>query len=129
MELIRSRGMADRVTFTAGSFFESIPAGFDLYMMSHVIHDWGEKECLTILENCRRAMPKGSRLVLIEPVLPEGNAFHAGKMLDISIIVLTPGQERTEAEYRTLLGKAGFRLSRVIPTSAAVSVVECVAAE
>jgi hypothetical protein len=123
-ELIQSRGMADRVTFCPGSFFESIPGGCDLYMLSHVIHDWSEEQCLTILGNCHRAMSAGSRLLIIEMVLPEGNAFHPGKGLDITMLTLAGGQERSEAEYRALLEKANFRLTRVIPTNSPVSIVE-----
>ncbi len=125
-ELIKSRSLSDRVSFTAGNFFETIPAGCDLYLMSHVIHDWSEEQCLTILANCHKAMPSNSRLLIIENVLPEGNAFHPGKMLDISMLVLTTGQERSEAEYRALLEKASFKLNRVIPTNAAVNIVEAV---
>lgn len=128
MELIQSRGMANRVTFVPGSFFESIPTGSDLYMMSHVIHDWSEDQCLLILANCHRAMAPGSRLLLIESVLPEGSTFHPAKMLDITMLTLAGGQERTEAEYRELLQKAGFKLTRIIPTEAAVSIVEAVPA-
>ena len=97
-ELIASRGLADRVTFTAGSFFESIPTGCDLYLMSHIVHDWSEEQCLTILGNCHRAMSPTSRLLIIEMVLSEGNAFHPGKMLDMTMLATTPGQERTEPE-------------------------------
>lgn len=123
-ELIQSRGMADRVTFCPGSFFETIPGGCDLYMLSHVIHDWSEEQCLTILANCHRTMSAGSRLLIVEMVLPEGNAFHPGKALDITMLTLTGGQERSEPEYRALLEKASFRLTRVIPTNSPVSIVE-----
>ena len=123
-ELIESRGMADRVTFVPGSFFESIPCGFDLYLMSHVIHDWSEEQCLTLLANCHHAMPRTSQLLIVEQVLPEGNTFHPGKMLDMTMLALTTGQERTESEYRALLEKANFKLTRVIPTNSAVSIVE-----
>jgi hypothetical protein len=123
-ELIQSRGMADRVTFCPGSFFESVPGGCDLYMLSHVIHDWGEEQCLTILGNCHRAMSAGSRLLIVEMVLPQGNAFHPGKTLDITMLTLAGGQERSEPEYRALLEKANFQLIRVIPTNSAVSIVE-----
>ncbi len=126
MELIKSRGMANRITFVPGSFFESVPTGCDLYMMSHVIHDWSEDQCLLILANCHCAMAPGSRLLLIESVLPEGNTFHPAKMLDITMLTLAGGQERTEAEYRELLQKASFKLNRIIPTEAAVSIVEAV---
>ena len=128
-ELIQSRGMADRVSFTPGNFFESVPAGCDLYMLSHIIHDWSEEQCLTILGNCHRAMSPTSRLTHHRiVVLSEGNAFHPGKMLDITMLALTPGQERTEPEYRALLEKANFRLTRVIPTNSAVSIVEAIPA-
>ena len=128
VELIQSRGMSERIAFAPGSFFESIPTSCDLYVLSHIIHDWSEAQCLSILANCHRAMSPDSRLLIIEMVLPEGNAFHPGKMLDITMLALTSGQERTEPEYRALLEKANFKLTRVIPTSSSVSIVEAVPA-
>jgi hypothetical protein len=116
------------MTFVAGSFFEHVPSGCDLYILSHIIHDWNEAQGLGILENCRRAMSPDSRLLIIEMVLPEGNTFHPGKMLDMTMLATTPGQERTEHEYRMLLEKAGFKLSRVIPTNSSVSIVEAISA-
>jgi len=127
-ELIQSRGLSDRVTFTAGSFFETIPADCDLYMLSHILHDWSEARCLSILANCHRAMSPDSRLLIIEMVLPEGNAFHPGKMLDMTMLATTLGQERTEPEYRALLEKAKFKLKRVIPTNSSISIVEAIPA-
>ena len=81
--VIRARGLADRITIESGSFLEAVPVGFDAYLLSHIIHDWSEGQCLTILGNCRRAMNPGGRLLIIEMVLPEGDAPHPGKMLDI----------------------------------------------
>ena len=126
--LIQARGLADRVTIESGSFFDRVPSGGDAYLLSHIIHDWTEPQCLTILGHCRRAMAPGSRLLIIEMVLPSGNAPHPGKMLDMMMLVGPGGQERTESEYRTLLDKAGFRLTRLVPTETAVSVVEAVLA-
>jgi len=123
-KLIESRGLADRVRVETGSFFENIPAGGDAYVLSHVIHDWNEEQCLTILGNCRRAMKAGGRLLLVEMVLPAGDIPHPGKMLDMIMLVAPGGQERTEAEYGALLQKAGLRLTRVVPTASAVSIVE-----
>ena len=123
-ELISARGLLDRVKIERGSFFENVPSGGDVYLLSHIIHDWSEAQCLTILNNCRRAMRPDSRLLIIEMVLPTGNAPHFGKMLDIIMLAVPGGQERTEPEYRALLDKAGFRLRRVVPTKSAVSVVE-----
>ena len=125
-KLIQARGLADRVTIESGSFFERVPQGGDAYLLSHIIHDWTEEQCLTILGHCRRAMKPTSRVMIIEMVLPAGNVPHPGKMLDMMMLVGPGGQERTEPEYRDLLNKAGLRLTRVIPTDSAVSVVEAV---
>ena len=126
--LIQSRGLTDRVAIEGGSFFERVPVGADAYLLSHIIHDWSESQCLTILGNCRRAMKPDSRLLLIEMVLPPGNTPHPGKVLDMMMLVGPGGQERTEPEYGKLLEKAGFRLTRVVPTESAVSVIEAVPA-
>jgi hypothetical protein len=125
-DLIGSRGLTDRIAVETGSFFERVPSGGDLYLMSHIIHDWSEDQCLKILENCRRAMKPGARLLLVEMVLPPGNTMHPGKILDMMMLVGTGGQERTEEEYRTLLQRGGFRLTRVVPTESPVSIVEAV---
>ena len=97
-------------------------------MLSHIIHDWSEEQCLTILGHCRRAMGPSGRLLIVETVLPEGNAPHQGKLQDLVMLVIPGGQERTEAEYAELLGKADFRLKRVVPTTSVVSIVEAVPA-
>jgi hypothetical protein len=126
--LIQARGLTDRVTVEAGSFFQNVPVGGDAYLLSHVIHDWTEEQCLTILGNCRRAMKPDGRVLIIEMVLPDGDGPHPGKMLDIMMLVGPGGQERTEPEYRALLDKGGFRLTRVVPTQSAASVIEAVPA-
>jgi hypothetical protein len=124
--LLRERGVEARVTIESGNFFEGVPAGNDAYLLSHIIHDWNESQCLTILGHCRKAMNPAGRLLLVEMVLPAGDAPHPGKVLDMVMLVLPGGQERTEAEYAPLLEKAGFRLARVVPTESAGSVVEAV---
>jgi O-methyltransferase domain len=108
----------------AGNFFERVPSGGDAYLLSHIIHDWSEEQCLSILGNCRSEMSAKSRLLIIEMVLPAGDTPHPGKMLDMMMLVGPGGQERTEQEYGTLLDKAGLRLTRVVPTESPVSVVE-----
>jgi hypothetical protein len=122
--LIQARGLADRIRIEAGNFFENVPAGGDAYLLSHIIHDWNEAQCLTILGNCRRTMKSNSRLLIIEMVLATGDTPHPGKMFDIIMLTIPGGRERTEPEYRALLDKAGFRLTRIIPTESAVSIVE-----
>ena len=124
--LLRARGVSERVTIEAGDFFQRVPAGGDAYVLSHIIHDWTEEQCLTILGHCRRVMKPDGLLLLVEMVLPPGDVPHPGKMLDMTMLVMTDGQERTEAEYTTLLDRAGFRLTRVVPTKSAASVIEAV---
>lgn len=125
-KLINARGLTNRIKIEAGSFFDSVPADGEAYLLSHIIHDWNETQCLTILGNCHRAMKPRNRLLIIEMVLPTGDVPHPGKLLDIIMLAIPGGQERTEPEYRVLLDKAGFQLNRVVPTESAVSVVEAV---
>lgn len=126
--LLKARGVEERVTIEPGDFFETVPAGGDVYLLSHIIHDWNEDQCLIILGNCRKAIKADGRLLIIETVLPTGDTPHQGKVQDMVMLVLPGGQERTEAEYATLLRKAGFRLNRVVPTESVVSVVEALPA-
>ena len=126
--LIKERAVDDRVAHERGDFFQAVPAGGDAYVLSHIIHDWHEDQCLTILRNCRTAMAPGGRLLLVEMVLPDGDAFHPGKLLDMVMLTVPGGQERTAPEYARLLDKAGLRLVRIVPTASAVSVVEAAAA-
>lgn len=126
--LLQKHGVSDRVTIESGSFFESVPAGADAYVLSHIIHDWTEEQCLTILANIRAGMKPDSRLLIVEMVLPPGDAPHPGKILDIVMLVCPGGEERSAEEYDELLTKAGFRMTRVIPTESPVSIVEAVLA-
>ncbi len=121
---IRQRGLEERIAIEPGNFFESVPRGGDVYILSHIIHDWNEEQCLTILGNCRKAMKPGSKLLIVEFVLPEGDMPHFGKLADMVMLAMPGGEERTAKEYGELLGKAGFRMTRVVPTATAVSVVE-----
>lgn len=121
---IEMKNLSERCEIVAGSFFESIPSGGDAYILSHIIHDWDEQKCLQILDNCRRAMPDDGRLLLIEMVIPAGNDFHPGKLLDLMMLAVAGGMERTVEEYATLFSKAGFNLTKVVPTESPVSVIE-----
>jgi hypothetical protein len=122
--LLAQHGVASRVSTTSGNFFESVPSGGDTYILSHIIHDWSEEQCLTILRNVRKAMSPRAKLLIVEFVLPTGNTPHPGKVLDMVMLALPGGTERTEAEYAALVAKAGFRLNRVMPTASAASIVE-----
>jgi len=110
-----------------GDFFASVPEGGDLYVLKHVLHNWADEPCRRILRSCHRAMTAGSRLLVVESVLPPGNAPHFGKTMDVAMMALLDGRERTAQEFATLLSAGGFRLTRVLPTSAFPSIVEAVA--
>ena len=88
---LKARGVEERVTIETGSFFERVPAGGDAYLLSHIIHDWSEEQCLTILKHCREAMRPDSRLLIVETVLPEGDTPHQGKLQDLVMLVI-PGR-------------------------------------
>jgi SAM-dependent methyltransferase len=122
--LLRARGVEDRVSIEPGNFFEHVPPRGDVYILSHIIHDWNEDQCLTILGNCRKAMKPGARLLIVEFVLPEGNTPHFGKLVDMVMLAIPGGEERTAAEYDTLLKTAGLKMTRVVPTTTDVSIVE-----
>ena len=124
--ILQQRGVADRIRIEAGSFFDGVPVGADAYVLSHVIHDWNHEQCLTILGHCRRAMRSDGCLLLVEMVLPEGDAPHPGKLLDMVMLTVPGGEERTPSQYRALLDQAGFRMTRVVPTASLVSIVEAV---
>ncbi len=96
--LLKARGVEARVTIEPGDFFERVPQGGDAYLLSHIIHDWNEDQCLTILGHCRNVMKPDGRLLIVETVLPDGDTPHQGKMQDMVMLVVPGGQERTEAE-------------------------------
>ena len=125
---IARHGLTDRIAIESGSFFDAVPSGHDAYILSHIIHDWDQDQCQTILQNCRRAIDPEGRLLIVEMVLPEGDTPHFGKLTDIMMLVGPGGQERTAAEYAPLLSRADFRLTRVVPTASNVSIVEAIPA-
>ena len=111
----------------AEDFFVSVPSGGDAYVLKSVVHDWDDDRAVAILSTCRRAMPARGRLLLVDWVVPPGDEPSFAKLLDLLMLVWTPGgKERTEAEHRTLLASAGVEFTRVIPTAAGVSIVEAV---
>ncbi|HEX3659579.1 MAG TPA: methyltransferase [Pirellulales bacterium] len=121
---LQAAGLADRCQVIGGSFFESIPTGADAYLMRHIIHDWEDEKATTILRNVHRAIGSEGRLLVVEGVIPPGNGPCFGKLLDLTMLTIPGGQERTEEEYRTLFKAGGFQLTRIVPTQAEVSVIE-----
>jgi len=121
---IDAAGLTSRCRFEVGSFFETIPAGADVYTIRHIIHDWQDEESIRILSNVRQAMKPGSKLLVLEAVVPEGNEPHFSKMADMAMMLWPHGLERTADEFRALLAASGFELVGITPTHSPVSVIE-----
>ena len=113
----------DRMQCMGGNFFEKVPPGADAYFLRMVIHDWPDKEAVSILKNVRHAMKPDAYLILIENVIPETPEYAYGKWLDLHMMVLAGGRERTAREYRELYSQAGFRLEQIVPTAAPHSLI------
>ena len=109
-----------------GDFFKDVPAGADAYILCGVIHDWDDDHGLQILKNCHRAMPKNGRVLLVETVVPEPGANCFSKLLDLNMLVMTGGRERTKSEFCTLFNAADYKLTRIVPTVAPQSVIEAI---
>jgi O-methyltransferase domain/Dimerisation domain len=115
-----------RCSYEAGNFFTSVPRGGDLYFLCGVVHDWDDKRAVAILRNCREAIFASGRLLLLETLVPENNSKHFSKILDLNMLAMSSGRERTRAEFCWLLAASGFRMSRIIPTLAPQSLIEAV---
>jgi hypothetical protein len=120
--------LRQRTAAAGGDFFESVPAGADLYTMKFIIHDWDDERSVRILTNIRKAIPPHGKLLIFDTVIPEGNEPHFGKLFDLNMLVMTGGRERTEKEFAALLRQGGFDLARVVPTESVMSIVEAVPA-
>lgn len=125
--VLEEHHVADRVRVVEGSFFDAIPGGGDAYILKSVIHDWPDGEALRILRNVRAAAAAGKNVLPLENVIPQNNREFAGKWTDLEMLVVAGARERTAAEYRRLLGDAGFRMTRVVATPSQFGVVEAIA--
>ena len=126
-DLLSQRGLADRAQFVAGSFFESVPRGGDAYVLKSVLHDWGDPECLAILQQCRTVMGPGDRLFIIERLLQAptlaGYDSRAWARSDLNMLVTHATRERREGEYGNLLRCAGFELTRTLPLAMGLTAI------
>lgn len=123
-ELLRKNGTADRVRVAAGSFFDSVPDGGDLYVLKSIIHDWPDDEAVAILRNVRAAARPGATLLLIETMIPDHDRDFPGKWFDLEMLIALGARERTAAEFQALYERAGFSLTRIVPTVAPFSLIE-----
>jgi len=124
---LESAGVRDRVEIVEGNFFGEVSAGADLYIMKNILHDWDDKDAVRILGNVNKAMPSGSKLIVVEAIIENDNKYSFGKMIDILMLVVTKeGRERTLDEFRLLFDRSGFRINRKISTVSPFSIIECI---
>ena len=127
----KNAGVADRCEFAAGSFFERVPADADVYLLKSVIHDWNDERSIAVLRTCRAALRGDARVVLVEVVVPaRPGTSPLDQMIagtDLNMLVMTGGRERTKAQYKSICEAAGLRITRIIPTATAFSLIEAVA--
>jgi hypothetical protein len=130
-ERLTAAGLDARCACLVGDLFASVPPGAGAYLLSRVIHDWDDADAHRILTTCREAMPVDARLLLVEAIVPErAHDRPEAVRMDIHMLMLLGGRERTEAQFQRLLGDAGFELRRVVPTGspAGLSILEAAVA-
>jgi hypothetical protein len=115
--VLAAAGLTDRTQTIGGSFFDQVPGGGDLYVLSLVLHDWDDERAVAILRTIRRAIPTDAALIVVEALLPDGDDPHPAKLMDLNMLGVLTGQERTQTQYQHLLTAAGFHLHRVIETN------------
>jgi SAM-dependent methyltransferase len=123
-EELAAQGLAKRCELVSGDFFAAVPEGADLHLLKQIVHDWDDERATQLLQNCHRALTPAGKLLLVEMVVPADNRPDLAQAMDLNMLVLLGGRERTEEEYQRLLQGAGFRLERVIPTHSPFSVIE-----
>jgi hypothetical protein len=127
--VLEAAGVAERCRIVHGDFFHSVPEA-DAYILKNVIHDWDDEQSRVIFRNCRAALSGAGRLLLVERIMParmEASIAHRQlAMMDMNMLVMPGGRERSEAEYRALLAAADFRLARIVPTASGASLIEAI---
>ena len=125
-ERIRSHPCRDRCTAISGNFFQSVPPGGDVYLLSGVIHDWDDEAAQVILKNCRNSMRPQAKVLAVECVVPESDEPSFSKLLDLNMMVMTGGRERTEREFRELFGSSGLSITKVVSTASPLQIIEAI---
>jgi O-methyltransferase domain len=113
----------DRMDRIGGDFFKEVPVRADAYVMRWILHDWSDEESVALLTNVRKIATPNARLMVVESVIPETSEFDMGKWMDLNMMVMATGRERTAAEFRDLLDQAGFALEQIVPTRSPLSIV------
>lgn len=131
-QYLADAGLAERCRVVEGDMFSGVPAGADAYVLSRVIHDWDDPHAVTILRNCRRAMPAHGRVLVVERLLPStiqpSAALRSLLVSDLTMMVMNGGRERTEAQYRDLFSRADLAVARSISTQSGITILEASAA-
>lgn len=122
--LLQQQGVADRVTCRAGNFFEAVPSGADACILKNILHDWNDPQCVTLLRHIHAALPSSGRLLVVELVVPEGDAPGPAKFVDMQMLVTVGGRERTCEEFADLFAAGGFQLTQVVPTRSPMVILE-----
>jgi hypothetical protein len=126
-DVLKSEGVSDRVEIAGGNFFEAIPVEADVYLMKFIIHDWNDEQSVSILSNLAKSAKPGAKLLLVETVVEEDDSLPSmSKVMDLNMLVMTGGKERTAGEYAELFEKTGFKLTNVYPTPSPMQIVEAV---
>ena len=123
---LESFGLADRCQVLGGNFFVQVPDGGDAYLLKWILHDWNDEACLDILRSCRRSMKPSGRLLIAEHLIGPPNTSPDGKFMDLTMMVMNGGRERTREEFAVLFTRAGFKLMSVTTTETSLSVLEAV---
>ena len=125
---LAAAGVADRVQMVPGDFFKTVPAGGDAYIMKHIIHDWDDERAGLIFRNIHHALggKRNGKVILLEGVIQPGNEPGLGKIMDLEMMTLPGGRERTAEEFRALFDRAGFRMTSITPTKSPLAVIEAV---
>jgi hypothetical protein len=121
---LRQAGVADRCEIVGGDFFQAVPSGADAYLLKSIIHDWDDERAIRILRRCRDAMPDRGKLLLVELIVRPANESDHAKFLDLHMMVMNGGRERTADDYRRLYAEAGFSLSQIVSTGSGFSIIE-----
>jgi hypothetical protein len=112
-----------RIERVGGDFFKDVPVQANAYVMRWILHDWSDEESVGLLTNVRRAATSDARLMVVESVIPETPEFDMGKWMDLNMMAMTSGRERTAAEFRDLFERAGFALEQIVPTPSPLSIL------
>ncbi|MCU1385158.1 MAG: O-demethylpuromycin-O-methyltransferase [Acidobacteria bacterium] len=112
---LAAQGLLGRCTVVSGDFFKTVPSA-DLYILKQILHDWNDEQAAAILRNCAASMTPRGRVAIVEMVIPDDGAPTAAQLMDVNMLAILPGRERTQAEYSALLADSGLRFERLVAT-------------